>query len=464
MRHRNSPAVTPPGGRERPRLVGAWLLVGLFVLSLPAVTPRIYASDEVQYFAYLRSLWFDRDVSFENEYRHFYEAGVTRTRLFRETFLEPVTETGRRINFGTLGCAVLWAPFYAAGDATAHVMRAAGMDVATDGYSHPYVAAVCYGSAVYAFLAVLLSVWAARRIVSRTAGGARWAAVLGGLGVWLGTPLLFYMYIAPPMSHACSAFAVALFVAVWLRVRERWSPAGLALLGALAALVTMVREQDAFFAAGPALDFALAAGAPYVRSRWGANTTLEGERVPRPWLGVTAAAVTFLLVFTPQALAYLSLNGRIFPSRLVSRKMTWTSPHALQVLGSPEHGLLYLDPAGGAGAGRPCGAPVARRRYTAGGGLPAADGCRAGLRGRQRRVVDGGRGLRPAPVRRSDRAARHRPGGAGRRRASDGGARRARWSGRSLRVVEHRAHRPVRRGADGPPAPRSPRTTPTRRS
>ena len=46
-----------------------WLLVGLFALSLPAVTTRIYASDEVRYFAFLRSLWFDHDVSFENEYR-----------------------------------------------------------------------------------------------------------------------------------------------------------------------------------------------------------------------------------------------------------------------------------------------------------------------------------------------------------------------------------------------------------
>jgi hypothetical protein len=50
----------------RPSRGVLWLVVA-FVLSLPAVTPRIYASDEVQYFAYLRSLWFDGDVSFENE-------------------------------------------------------------------------------------------------------------------------------------------------------------------------------------------------------------------------------------------------------------------------------------------------------------------------------------------------------------------------------------------------------------
>src|SRR5574339_975796 len=93
------------------------LLALVFVLSLPAVTTRIYASDEVQYFAYLRSLYFDHDVSFENEYRHFYDAGIARAEGFHETFLERQTETGRRINFGTIGCALLWSPFYAAADA-----------------------------------------------------------------------------------------------------------------------------------------------------------------------------------------------------------------------------------------------------------------------------------------------------------------------------------------------------------
>ena len=49
-------------------------------------------------------------------------------------------------------------------------------------------------------------------------GRASGASLRGALLVWIGTPLLFYMYVAPPMSHACSAFAVALFVTVWLHV------------------------------------------------------------------------------------------------------------------------------------------------------------------------------------------------------------------------------------------------------
>src|SRR6188508_1194500 len=126
------PAVPPVSGRRMP--ISPRLLVLLFLVLLPAVTTRIYASDEVQYFAYLRSLWFDGDVSFENEYQHFYDTGITASQGFHETFLERTTDTGRRINFGTIGCAMLWSPFYLAGDVAARVSGAA-----VDGFSKPYV-------------------------------------------------------------------------------------------------------------------------------------------------------------------------------------------------------------------------------------------------------------------------------------------------------------------------------------
>src|ERR1700682_1954540 len=89
------------------RRSGWLLLVLLFVVSLPAVTPRLYASDEIEYFAYLRSLWFDHDLSFENEYRYFYDRGIARSYGFHETFLELTTQTGRRLHFGTIGSALL---------------------------------------------------------------------------------------------------------------------------------------------------------------------------------------------------------------------------------------------------------------------------------------------------------------------------------------------------------------------
>ena len=303
------------------------LLLCLFLISLPAVTPRIYSSDEIQYFAYLRSLWFDRDLSFENEYRYFYEHGIARSPDFHETFLERTTEAGRRVNFGTIGCAILWAPFYAAGDLAARLLRASGRAIEVDGFSTPYIVAVAYGSAVYGAVALALAIAAAGLLGLRAFGAA--------LAVWFGTPLLFYMYIAPPMSHACSAFAVALFVYTWLRARQTWSVRGCVALGAAAALMAMVREQDLFFVAGPAVDFGL----------WALSGSSQSPQSPRSKVqSLFAAAFAFAVVFTPQAIAYIRLNGHLGPSGFVTRKMSWSAPHALQVLISPEHGFLVWTP------------------------------------------------------------------------------------------------------------------------
>jgi hypothetical protein len=326
MPRASAPAGSVPRWWASPRL-----LVVLFVLSLPAVTPRIYASDEVQYFSYLRSIWFDHDVSFENEYQHFYDAGIAASPGFHETFLERTTETGRRINFGTLGAALLWAPFYAIADSVTRLLNAAGRPVAADGYSKPYIAAVAYASAFYGWLALYLSARLVERLArSWPALGSR--GVVSAVIVWLGTPLLFYMYVAPPMSHATSAFAVTLFVTLWIAVRDRWDVRGVALLGGSAALMAMVREQDAFFVVGPIVDMA-----------W-TLARANRERVAPMLLAAAAGVAAAVIAFLPQALAYLALNGRVGPSRLVARKMLWSAPHALEVVASPAHGLFFWTP------------------------------------------------------------------------------------------------------------------------
>src|SRR5918994_3615786 len=259
-----------------------WVLLTLvFVMSLPAVTTRLYASDEIQYFAYLRSAYFDQDLSFENEYRYFYDKNIARAHFFKETFIDYVTPTGLRRNFAPIGSALLWAPFYAIADIGVRIARMFGAGVSADGFSRPYISAIAYGSAVYGFLALVLSAIAARRIVGVTAGTLA--------AVCFGTPLVFYMYVAPGFSHANSAFAVAAFVVVWLHVRRTWTAGGVAALGALAALMGMVREQDLFIALGPAIDYVVTVG----------RAVRAGERSPREMLlnaaiGVTAVAVCFL--------------------------------------------------------------------------------------------------------------------------------------------------------------------------
>ena len=208
------------------------------------------------------------------------------------------------------------------------VARATGAP--EDGFSKPYVAAVAYGSAVYGFLALVLAILCAQRL-----GLARFVPAVA---VWLGTPLLFYMYVAPPFSHACSAFGVALLTYVWLRVRDEWSVRGMLALGAAGALMAMVREQDVFFAAGPALDLLWAL-------RFGTARDRSVRRLEVGALGGVAAAARLIRGGVHSASGDLSDPQRpLGTARIGRHKMNWTAPHALEVLFSPEHGFFVWTP------------------------------------------------------------------------------------------------------------------------
>jgi len=295
-----------------------------FLVSLPAVTTRLYASDEIEHFAWLRSIAFDRDVNFENEYQYFFDADVARSEGFHETFLERVNETGQRLNYAPIGAAVVWAPFYAVG----HVVALA-TGAPADGFSQPYISAISYGSAFYGFAAVVLSALIARRLVGR--------GLLASIVILIGTPLVFYAYVAPGFGHAASAFCVSLFVWVWLRARERWTVRDGILLGLAGGLMTLVREQDVLLVIGPGLDFLMHASAA-MRSSGNAGA------LRRTLNTALAGTLAFLIGVTPQLLAYKALNGHFGPTASAANKLSWSSPHGLSVLFSPEHGLIAWTP------------------------------------------------------------------------------------------------------------------------
>ena len=305
-----------------------WLVV-VFVLTLPLVTPRIRGADEIEGFAYLRSAVFDRDLDFEDEYRWFHARDPQGLRGFKETFLdrrEPAT--GRPINFAPAGSALLWSPFYLLAHAGVVVARGLGSTVAADGFSLPYAAAACYASALYGFLGLLL----VHDGLVRFGGFGPAPATLAVLTLWLGTPVLYYMTLAPAFSHAASLFMVALVLWLWLRARSRRAaaPWEWAVVGAAGGVAGLVREQDLLFLAAPAAEL----GWHVLRGR---------ERAPAlARLALLVAAA--VLCFAPQLLAYRAVNGSFGPSHLVARKMTWWSPHFLEVLLDPGHGLFAWTP------------------------------------------------------------------------------------------------------------------------
>jgi hypothetical protein len=312
------------------RLVeGRALLLAVFLLTLPLVTPKIRGADEIEYFSYLHSMLLDHDLEFGNEYQHFFDLDPRGLQGFKSTFLdlrEP--RTGRHINFAPLGAAVLWAPFYLSVHAGLCAAQALGMGVAADGYSRAYVWAVCGASALYGFLGLLLIHDALRRFGGFAEPTASWTVV----AVWLGTPVLYYMTLAPGFSHADSLFAVALLLWLWLRARGRPedTPADWIGIGLAGGLAGLVREQDVLFLAAPALDLLL-------------RVRRTGRLRPALLRGFGMAAAALVLI-VPQLLVYHVLNGRFGPSILVARKMSFSSPHFLQVLLDPGHGLFLWAP------------------------------------------------------------------------------------------------------------------------
>ena len=259
----------------------------------------------------------------------------TRDPAFRATFLEPATETGRRRNFGTIGSRILWAPFYAVADAGVRVARALGSTVEADGYSPPYVAAVCLrlGGATACWRCC--SRWCAARRVLEAAGllAPAAAAVAGRRGRRARHAAALLHVRRAGLSHASSAFAVALFIFAWLGVRDRWTPGGLVVLGALAG-------ADGH---GPRAGRVL-------RRRAGASTSrgavvaasAGGARVGPRRCGRGGWRAC---VYLPQAAAYLALNGRLGPSHLVEPQDDVDARRTRSsVLFSPEHGFFFWTP------------------------------------------------------------------------------------------------------------------------
>jgi len=324
-----------PGPARRRRVDPGWVaLIILFLISLPLVLPRLYASDSVKYFSYLHSLIFDGDLDFTNEYTYFMELNP---QAISEGILKRDTTTDLPLNDAPVGTALLWAPAYLLTHGGVLLANALGAPIAADGLSRPYLQAVCYTSTAYAFAGLLLSYRLCRRFFSP------FASALSVALIWLATPAFFYSHANPPWSHSASLFAVALFVNVWYSTRKKRTPAQFFLLGLLGGLVALVREQDGLLLLLPALEGLLA----YIHILRSPAQDLQTSRGAAllALLGRHALLLGgVILAFSPQLAVYRVLNGRFAPNPAVSGKFTWWSPHFFQVLGDPHYGLLVWSP------------------------------------------------------------------------------------------------------------------------
>jgi len=328
----------------RPRRFGEWGILWIFgLLALVLFTPRIYGADEIKYFAPLRSVYFDGDLHYANEYDYFIQRDpVAQAGLI--PYRDEPSPTGRRLNDGTIGAALLWAPFYVAADMMVMVAHWLGSEVPRDGYSWPYIWAVSLGSLFWGTLGLLLTY----RLCREYADAVSSSTAL--IGIWFATPVVFYLYITPPMAHANSLFAVSLFLFVWLHTRDERQLWEWAALGVAAGIMVLVRELNWLFLLAPAVDELFEAWDAFRVAR--VESALDRRGLFATWwgrfgtrtAGYAAMALPLFLLVLPQLFVYRLLHGTFGPTPFVVEKFSAYPIHIVDVLFSGFHGLFSWSP------------------------------------------------------------------------------------------------------------------------
>ena len=305
------------------------ILVIIFLISLPLTNPWV-RGDGVGYYAFARAMLFEHRLDFGPDWRNANDSfRMGRVGNQGDVYATEYTKTGHIDNHFAIGPAILWTPFLLVADVAVKIDHAFGGSVAENGFSYPYTLGMALGTAVYGFLAILLSFELASKYAGR-----RWA-FLAALGIWFASSLPVYMYFNPSWSHAHSAFAAALFFWYWDRTRgdRKWGQ--WLILGAISGLMLDVYYINAVLLIVPLLE-------SLVRY-WNDLKSRKFDQVMRLFLQNVVFTLVILTTFLPTLLAKKIIYGGYLNFGYTER-WYFNSPAILKVAFSSEHGLFSWTP------------------------------------------------------------------------------------------------------------------------
>jgi hypothetical protein len=285
-----------------------------FALTNPPPPPAVIGEgavirgDGLGYYAWLRSLLFDRDWSFDNEFDDFNATGSgvppKGTRTVR----------GLRPNQWSVGPACVWAVMVV----PAHAVLPLG----PTGYELPYQVLV----GVTSLLATVVGTGFLYGICRVFARPDR--AALATAFMTLGTSVVYYGSVDGGMAHGPATAALAGFVWYWLRTLNSPRPGRWFLLGVLLGVVALMRWQLATFGVLPVGEALLSVR----RATW-------RRTCGRLMLLGAGAGVGFV----PQLIAWRLVFGQwlVAPVTITHH---WSRPDFWAVLFTTNRGLIYWTP------------------------------------------------------------------------------------------------------------------------
>lgn len=298
----------------------------LFVLSSLVFLARFHIigfgvyGDGLGYLAYDRSLVFDHDLNFKNEFS-FWQKQYSLV-SHQPRWVSQITvnnATGLVVNHWGVGSAILWLPLYFLGHLLALFLSLFKIPVLHNGYSWPYEFLVGEGNIALGVCGLYLLFGLGKKYVSAKIS-------LCGIGFLVfGTNLLFYLMYEPVTSHVPSLFFMTTILVLWEKLRKSWNAKIALFLGLSSGLLVITRNQDMVLVL-PLLLFLL--------YKYRSQTFLL-------WLG-------FFLALIPQLLVWQVLNGHFWQVSYLSGGEVGffhlLPLHFLDVIFSFHHGLFLWSP------------------------------------------------------------------------------------------------------------------------
>ena len=278
--------------------------------------PGLLLPDGGGYYTYLPSTWIDHDLLFFNEWQRF---GLIRGNhiLFKD-----VTPNGHLSNHWTSGPAMVWYPAFILGDILRAIVPAFHR-FARDGITLPYNVPVVAISALAGLAVLLIGGALAERRFGRS------VALMATVGVWFGSPLMWYSLRDGTMAHAVAAAACALVILLSLRLRQAISFETMFSAGLAIGFAAAVRPQNAIFGLVPYL----------LLSR--DQLPLAVRRSGPLLLGALVAGLPQIIVSQAlygSPLAFVNVGGTAADWHPLEKVWFW------QTLLSSYHGLFYWSP------------------------------------------------------------------------------------------------------------------------
>jgi len=217
----------------------ALLIVGgVIFLSHYSFSKHAIYGDGIDYWIYLTSVYFDHDIDFTNQYKHYFEPinnNLTIPNSAIVVMKTSITDIGKTDNPHPPGTAIVWVPAFLFADILSLVFK-----FPRSGYTDIYQ----ISTGLWSVFLVILALFINEKIIFKFTKDNK-ISYLSVFAIFLATPLLYYGSYDILNSHFASFLVASLFWYVLFYKPTNTKDAFI--LGVLIGFAALIRLQDVIF-------------------------------------------------------------------------------------------------------------------------------------------------------------------------------------------------------------------------